>query len=212
VAFNEEKTARAIAACKKPVVSAVGHETDFTIADFVADLRAPTPSAAAELCVPEKESLQHGLAMAADRLEELLRMRIQQRRLHLSGLQKRLETLSPAQKRERMRAAFKTVGMRMDNAAVKAVADNRNRQEKAFSRVEMLASSAVTSLSGRLEKASLRLHASGPMETMKRGYAIVSRKGQLVRSAQTLRQGDQLTVRFADGRAQTVVESAEQEG
>ena len=176
-AFNEECVARAIAACKKPVVSAVGHETDFTIADFTADLRAPTPSAAAELAVPEKESLVQNLALLTDDLQNAVWQAISRKRLQLAGMQKRLITLSPAQRGERMRAALEQLRTRLESHAKSAVLQKRHQ----------------------LERTALRLRASGPQQTMERGYAIVLKNGKLVRSASAVMANDPLTVMMADG-------------
>lgn len=190
-AFNEEAVARAISECHTPVISAVGHETDFTIADFAADVRAATPSAAAELAVPEKDALLQDLGLLRDRLGQAALTALSPKRLGLAAAQKRLMARAPAGRGERMRSALSTLVHRMDAAARAAVESRRNR----------------------LEQASLRLRASGPMETMRRGYAVVLRQGALVRSVSALRLGDGITVRLADGsvRAQ-VCEEDEKHG
>lgn len=176
-AFNEEIVARAISECRTPVISAVGHETDFTIADFVADVRAATPSAAAELAVPEKDALLQELSLLRDRLGQAALTALSQKRIRLGNVQKRLMAQAPAGRGERMRSALAALAHRMESAARAALNERRKR----------------------LEQAQLRLRASGPMETMKRGYAIVLRQGALVRSAAALRPGDGITVRLADG-------------
>ena len=183
-AFNEEIVARAIAACKTPVVSAVGHETDFTIADMVADLRAPTPSAAAELAVPECEALRDEIASLTDDLSRSLDQRIAQKRLLLNVLQQRLTSASPAQRSERLRSVLAGLQLRMDASINAAMQRKRDR----------------------LERAVLRMRSSGPIETMKRGYAVVMKDGALVRSAANVQNGDRLQILLADGSIEAVTQ------
>ena len=185
-AFNEEIVARAIAACRTPVVSAVGHETDFTIADMVADLRAPTPSAAAELAVPEKDALMDEIAALTDDLTRALEQQIAQKRLRLTALQQRLTAASPAQRSERLRASLAALEVRLQAAVNNALQQKQNRVERAL----------------------LRIRASGPMETMKRGYAVVMKNNALVRSVSGVQTGDTLRILLADGTIEAVVRSA----
>lgn len=184
-AFNEECVARAIAACKTPVVSAVGHETDYTIADMVADLRAPTPSAAAELAVPEKEALVNEIDMLADDMTRAFEKQIAQKRLQLTALQHRLTAASPAQRSERLRAALASLQLRMDAAVQSALQKKKNR----------------------VERAALSIRTSGPMETMKRGYAVVMKDNALVRSASAVDAGDKLRILMADGRIEAITQN-----
>lgn len=188
-AFNEECVARAIADCKKPVVSAVGHETDFTIADFVADLRAATPSAAAEMVVPEKAALQQDLALMTDALQHSLSQSLARKRLGLNSLQKKLMALSPARRGERMRASL----------------------DAARTRVQSLMEAALVRKRHRLAQAALQLRTSGPQQTMERGYAVVLREGRVLRSAATVQANELLTVVMADGRFD-VTANANKEG
>ncbi len=185
-AFNEEIVARAIAACRTPVVSAVGHETDFTIADMVADLRAPTPSAAAELAVPEKDALMDEIAALTDDLTRALEQQIAQKRLRLTALQQRLTAASPAQRSERLRASLAALEVRLQAAVNNALQQKQNRVERAL----------------------LRIRASGPMETMKRGYAVVMKNNALVRSVSGVQPGDALRILLADGTIEAVAQSA----
>lgn len=185
-AFNEEIVARAIAACKTPVVSAVGHETDFTIADMVADLRAPTPSAAAELAVPQKEALQNEIAVLSDELTRTLEQQIALKRLKLTALQQRLTAASPAQRSERLRASLAALEVRLQAAVSNALQQKQHRVERAL----------------------LRIRVSGPMETMKRGYAVVMKEDVLVRSAASVQSGDGLRILMADGTIEAVAQSA----
>ena len=185
-AFNEEIVARAIAACKTPVVSAVGHETDFTIADMVADLRAPTPSAAAELAVPQKEALQNEIAVFSDELTRALEQQIALKRLKLTALQQRLTAASPAQRSERLRASLAALEVRLQAAVSNALQQKQHRVERAL----------------------LRIRVSGPMETMKRGYAVVMKEDVLVRSAASVQSGDGLRILMTDGTIEAVAQSA----
>ena len=210
-AFNEEIVARAIAECHTPVVSAVGHETDFTIADFVADLRAPTPSAAAELSVPLKESLAGTLDLYCKRMEGIVRQHLQSGRLNVNQLQKRLTDVSPARRSERMRASLTGVQSRMNSAIEKTLLQKRNAAQTAEIQLAIHAEDRLKEMRQRIEQSTLRIRASGPMETMKRGYAILSRNGEVLRSASSVRAGDHLTVRMADGRIKTLVETVERD-
>ncbi len=185
-AFNEECVARAIAACKTPVVSAVGHETDFTIADMAADLRAPTPSAAAELSVPEKESLVNSIDVLMEDLSRALEQQIAQKRLLLTILQQRLTASSPAHRGERIRASLAALELRLD-AAVRA---------------------ALTKKQNQLERAAVRIRTAGPLETMKRGYAIVKKDDDVVRSAADVHAGDSLHILLADGSIEAITQTA----
>ncbi|WP_019584381.1 exodeoxyribonuclease VII large subunit [Thioalkalivibrio sp. ALE16] len=139
-AFNEESVARAIAACPIPIVTGVGHETDTTIADFVADLRASTPTAAAEAVSPDAATLRHQLARARERLTGLLGQRIARHRQTLTALHTRLERRHPSQLLERN-------AQRLD--------DQRERLNRAWSRLEERARS-------RLQRAQLRLAGASP--------------------------------------------------
>jgi len=185
-AFNEECVASAIAACKTPVVSAVGHETDYTIADMAADLRAPTPSAAAELAVPVKEELLDGIAALQEDMTRAFEQLLERKKLQLSVLKQRLSAASPAQRSERIKATLNGLRLRLDLAAQTALTRKKNN----------------------LERASLRLRSSGPMETLQRGYAVVMKEDKLIRSASAVRTGDRLWILMADGTIEAVTQTA----
>lgn len=186
-AFNEETVARAIASCKTPVISAVGHETDFTIADFVADVRAATPSAAAELAVPERDALRANVSQLALDVERVCRQTLEQKWLALRAAQGHLAAASPAQKQERMAETLRNLIIRIDGAFLQELSDKRHR----------------------LERASLRMRSTGPMETMRRGYAVVFKDGRAVRGVDGLCPGDMIDIRLIDGRAWATVSRTE---
>lgn len=178
-AFNDEQVARAVAASPIPVISAVGHETDFTICDFAADLRAPTPSAAAELAVPDTRQLLGRLAQMQARVLQGVSTRIRQESRRLDHLAARRCLKTPLFYVEER-------GMRLDYTA------------KAFARAAGL---YITKAERRLAGVAGKLDALSPLKVMSRGYAIpVAKTGAVVRSAKEIRPGDFLTLRLSDGR------------
>jgi exodeoxyribonuclease VII large subunit len=186
-AFNDERVARAIAACRHPVVSGVGHETDFTIADFVADLRAPTPSAAAELAVPDQAELRQQIGGWVDRLAASLERRVGQMRQALDGQQRTLQRLSP-------QAQVNTLRQQVDDLT-------RQASRALAHRLDMDRSGLVG-----LEA---RLAALSPLATLERGYAVVRREdtGDVIRSVEQVTAGDALAIRVYDGEFSAVTRS-----
>jgi len=188
-AFNDERVARAIAASEIPVISAVGHETDFTIADFVADLRAPTPSAAAELAVPDRATLKNRFANLNRSLSGLTLRRIAQLRQQVGLLAQRRVFQSPRYQVEDRRMAVLALSERM--ATTMEAALRRRRQH-------------FTLLTGTLSALS-------PLAVLERGYAIVTRGDQPLRSAQQLHIGEEVALRFARGAATASITAVKQE-
>jgi len=177
-AFNEEPVARAIRDSAVPVVSGVGHEIDFTIADFAADLRAPTPSGAAEVVVPDRAEWLRALDASRERLARAWRRAAGQSRERLAWLARRLELTHP-----RTRLAARA--QRLDELEA--------RLGRALRR-ELAAAGA------RLAAAARTLHAVSPLATLERGYAIVTRAdGGVVRAARDVVAGDEVHARTAAG-------------
>lgn len=177
-AFNEETVARAIFACRTPVISAVGHETDTTIADFVADLRAPTPSAAAELAVMDVQAVLERLAGSGQQMERLLRYRISENRMRLEKYQMKLKLLSPAQRvrEQRQRAADTEDALRR---CMEAALQECRRQMAVY--IE-------------------RLKGLSPLEKLAQGYAAVTdSENRRIFSVAQVREGDELEVLVSDG-------------
>lgn len=178
--FNDEGLARAVYNSEIPVISAVGHETDFTICDFVADMRAPTPSAAAELAVPDANELQYALSALKNRMFLNVSSGIADRRSRLEYLTSKGALKSPDE-------MLSNRSQRLDTAFSKMLSSYENRI--GGKKVEFI--SAATALS-KLD----------PMSVLMRGFAFVSDKnGENVYSSQALAKGDKINVRFHDGSA-----------
>lgn len=178
--FNDEGLARAVYNSEIPVISAVGHETDFTICDFVADMRAPTPSAAAELAVPDANELQYALSALKNRMFLNISSGIADRRSRLEYLTSKGALKSPDE-------MLSNRSQRLDTAFSKMLSSYENRI--GGKKVEFI--SAATALS-KLD----------PMSVLMRGFAFVSDKsGKNVYSSQALAKGDKINVRFHDGSA-----------
>ncbi len=179
-AFNEEITARAIYASEIPVISAVGHETDFTIADFVADLRAPTPSAAAEIAVPSTPELAARITADKSRIQQSIVSRIEGGRLLL--------------KRFKMR----TPKDRIDEYSLRVDAMTRSMENSLKMK--------TMSLRRGFAAQAAKLDALSPLQTLSRGYAIPTRgDGTVIRSVGEVKSGDEFTLRLKDGSKDCVV-------
>ena len=230
-AFNSERVARAIAGSRLPVVSAVGHETDFTIADFVADLRAPTPSAAAELITEAQHKIAEHLANQASRLDRAVRYQLLQARQRLSRLPvSRMETrvsmlvLRQAQRLDDLsfRQESALVGRLrswQNHVAGLAAAVLRNDPREALARARARLQMAQTRMQRSIERTvqrgvvrsgglAARLHALSPLAVLERGYALVmDAEGGVVRSTQQLTAGETVETRLADGKFRSRVEA-----
>ena len=178
-AFNNEQLARAIAACPIPIVSAVGHEVDFTIADFVADLRAPTPSGAAELVVPDRDDWLRTINRLARRVAKLGQRSLEDREQTLDYLARRLTSSSPMASVERSTGALNNLRQRLKSAGQRSLSDAEHRLQ--------LAMRALNSIS--------------PLATLDRGYAIVmdADSGEALTDASTVTTGAKILARLHSG-------------
>jgi exodeoxyribonuclease VII large subunit len=185
-AFNDEQVARAIYSSRLPVISGVGHETDFTIADFVADVRAPTPSAAAEIAVPDQGELRGTLRLRRNRLLTLVGRQITERRSALESQERALSRLSP-------QAKIVTHRQRIDELTRSASASMAHQ---------------LALRRERLRGHFLRLQSLSPFATLDRGYSITRqlRTGEIVKSVAQVTPGDRIETQVSDGKFEGMVD------
>ncbi len=232
-AFNDEQLARAVAASTTPVVSAVGHETDFSLTDFAADLRAPTPSVAAELLVPDQRDLALRVRRLAQRLNQLQVHALGQAMQRADRAALRLQAHSPQARlsllEHRQQAAFARLQSqwrqqlerrtaRLAHAATGLRGNQPQRRLNALAeKLATLAPRAHAAMTRQLQGDALRLRgmarsleAVSPLATVARGYSILTRveDGALVRSAAQVKPGEQLRARLSEGELQLRVEQA----
>jgi len=235
-AFNEESVARTVAACAIPVISAVGHETDFSICDFVADLRAPTPSAAAELATPDREQLYTSINRFGRMLEQRMREHLQRNMQGLDYLAHRLLQRDPAfilrEQRQRLarleQALRRTTKRRLKEIRLQSSAlssrlwlQHPARLLEQYQQLVMSCSSSckrsveqhLENTRNRLRMLARTLHAVSPLATIGRGYAVLSSfaSGAIVTAAKQVGRGDQLNAQMADGRIYCTVDSVSAE-
>ena len=209
-AFNEECVARAIFDAETPVISAVGHETDFTIADFVADRRAPTPSAAAELASFEYDAFEEELAACRGTLDRNIMQRIRIIRHRLEASAERLQRLSPQSvlqnKKERLETIRRTAGQLIRQKA----ADCGRRLETAEDRLQRDMGDKALITRNRLQITAARLEGHSPLKKMSGGYGYVKGPdGKGIRSVLDVSPGDTITTYLKDGKVTSSVTGTE---
>ncbi|WP_165665732.1 exodeoxyribonuclease VII large subunit [Metapseudomonas otitidis] len=226
--FNEEAVARAVVACKTPIVSAVGHETDVSISDFVADVRAPTPSAAAELLAPDSSGLRQRLESLERRLQLRIRQLIAHQHLRLDGLTRRLR--HPGERLRQQAQRLDDLEMRLQRALDRQLSQRRERLARLETRLAAqhpgralgLLRQRLDALAARLPRAMREtlgtrrlelqsqvqtLHAFSPLATLGRGYSILlDERGQAIRSASQTQPGQRLKARLGEGELEVRVE------
>jgi exodeoxyribonuclease VII large subunit len=230
-AFNDEALARAIYDCPIPVVTGIGHEIDFTIADFVADRRAPTPSGAAEIVVPDQRAWLQAFADVRSHILRLTRSLLARRGESLVWLTRRLQQTHPGARlaqqtqrlddlSERLRLAVRHTldGKRSQTAELWAHLRRLSPEHQVAARSAELATLAlrlranaarrIESARARLEVSMRALHAVSPLATLERGYAVVTREADatLLRSSRTARPADRVRIRLTDGSVRAVIE------
>jgi exodeoxyribonuclease VII large subunit len=233
-AFNDEQVARAIAASRIPVISAVGHETDFTIADFVADVRAATPTAAAELAVPHYLEWVERIKQLEARMHRALHGMMTEQRNRLEWLRQSYAMRRPQRRVEEAQQRLDELQVRMRQAMKQLVNRRRERLELVANRVARYRLSdqlgkrreRVGQVRLRLEQLMLQrvnqakmlwsgrvaqLDALSPLKVMQRGFSLVYKGGELVKSVEQFAPGDRLMIRLSDGSAAARVEQIARE-
>lgn len=175
--FNEEVVARAIYASEIPIISAVGHETDFSISDFVADLRAPTPSAAAELAVADTKELSLKLENYKTRYKLALKKKVELMRLQYEKCMQRRVFKEPLQEINEKIIRLDMIVKNMQNSIVNKYKDSKNEMVKVISKLDTLS----------------------PLKTLTRGYVITQKEGNIIKSAKDIVKDDEIELRFIDG-------------
>ncbi len=232
-AFNDEALARVIAASPVPVVSAIGHETDFSLSDFAADLRAPTPSAAAELLVPDRAALAARLDALQRRLANLQQHALRERSQRADRAFLRLHALRPQARLSALAERARQANARLANAMQRRLERDRASLRHAYSvlrashphrriarlreRLASLQGRPQALMARRLQQDALHLrglarslHAISPLATVARGYSILQHgDGRIVRSVDDAAIGDRLDARLHNGRLQVLVEAKE---
>lgn len=188
--FNEEAVVRAVAACSKPVISAVGHETDVTLCDLAADLRAPTPSAAAECAVPLREKMLTQLGEMKEALFSAVFWQLERKEAALNTLGVRLSLCRPENRLHEQACSLAAKREALRQGAARLMDDAARRLMQRRRELELLS----------------------PYRVLERGYAIVTRDGKPVRAAAELAAGERIAVRFADGVAAARIEEDRREG
>ena len=211
-AFNEEQVAEAVFACQTPIISAVGHETDTVISDYVADLRAPTPSAAAELAVFSYQQFQKDLSSFAERLEGRMENRIDQLRRNTESLKRELIHLSPTSRIRDRRMFTAACQEKLEAAMERKIREcrlNADLEEKLQIRMERRLSDARN----QMKIFAARLEQRSPLAKLAGGYGYVSdESGSAVLSVDKVQIGDLLNIQLKDGKIRTTVNHIDPSG
>ncbi|MGL5650537.1 MAG: exodeoxyribonuclease VII large subunit [Paraclostridium sp.] len=182
--FNEESVAREIFSSNIPIISAVGHETDFTIADFVADMRAPTPSAAAEIATPKLDDLLYKLKNSKDRLDKALINQSKLDKNKLNNVYDRLNTIAKSY----------------------IIRDKIIQIDIIYDKITNEINDVVKLKKGNLDSSGSLLHSLSPLATLDRGYSIVQKDKTTINTINSLKEKDSIAIKFKDGTADCIIE------
>lgn len=223
-AFNDERVARAVRACAIPVVTGIGHEIDFTIADFAADARAPTPSGAAELVAPDRASCLEALSRMEARITACMKRELRVASTQFANVSMRLKQAHPGLRLAHQAQRLDDLEQRLTSAAQAVLHTRRHRLNDAYtsliqhspehlareyrrryeglhSRLDRVMKEYVSRLGHRVDLADRTLKAASPLATLARGFAIVTRDdGTLVTDARSVSAGEEIEARLASGR------------
>ena len=186
-AFDTECVVMAVHGCKTPMISAVGHETDTTLADYAADMRAPTPSAAAEIATPDIVDMYTSVNIIKSRLDSSFGMYLREKMIELEKLDTMLKAVSPKRR----------------------LSESEKRLKETETKLEMLMSGKLRLCEMQLERAAAQLQTLSPFNVLGRGYTLVERDGAAVTKAGELISGDRIRIRFSDGCAEALIDKTD---
>ncbi|MDO5424459.1 MAG: exodeoxyribonuclease VII large subunit [Eubacteriales bacterium] len=210
-AFNEEKVARAIFACETPVISAVGHETDTTIADFVADLRAPTPSAAAELAVADIRQILDRMALYHKRLDTLMAANLDAKRQKLIQYQLKVSHLSPENQIREKRQRLADQEELLNRLLAEQIREKQGQAQELSGRLNRGMEQQLAGAKHRMQLYIEKMKGLSPLDKLNQGYAWLSDgQNQKITSISQVRAGIPLQIDVADGRILAVAERTEE--
>ena len=205
--FNEEVVAYAIYNSEIPIISAVGHETDFTIADFAADLRAPTPSAAAELAVPSVLELKANISAYLNRMLMVTKQTIDLKRSIVAGFSLK----SPIDYINQNRLRTDNAMQKISNIVTESVIRSRNKTDVYSQKINNVAENMFSEKSKQLTVNVAKLDALSPLKVMTRGYSVALSKDNILKSVDNVCKGDEIKVKLADGTLDCMVENINKE-
>ena len=209
-AFNEEMVARAIFECQTPVISAVGHETDVTIADYVADLRAPTPSAAAELAVFDYKQFEEKVAACKLLLEKAAKRRVERARFRLEQCRMQLKLKNPQRNLNDRKQQLADMEEALNRRMQEALKENRRSLEQQKQCLNRQMTGKLEKEKHRLALNASRLEGLSPLKKLSAGYGFVQKEsGEAIRSVKQAKPGDTLRVYVTDGSFETLVKEVE---
>ena len=204
--FNEEIVARAIFECKTPVISAVGHEIDFTIADFVADLRAPTPTAAAELAVPAIPDIKNYINQLQIRLTKTMQNKIDYNRKHLTEITSRYIFTNPISMYQTKEMLFDSLIERLKHATTSLVSKKEKKYiELKNSYIFKTPYQLIDKKANKYLQLVSKLETLSPLETIKRGYTMTKKDDKVITSKKDLKKKDKIEITFQDGNIEAEV-------
>lgn len=203
--FNDEEVARAIYECNIPTISAVGHEIDFTIADFVADLRAPTPTGAAEMAVPNQADFYNYLNQVNLRLNKAMNNYIIQNREKLERLRNHYILKNPISIYEIKEQKFDTIFEKLQLVMLSILKNERNRYEKYIEKINILTEKNLEKNKNNYINILNKLEVLNPLLTIKRGYSITKKDNKVISSIKKIKKDDNLVIELTDGTVSTKV-------
>lgn len=210
-AFNEEIVARAIFECSIPVISAVGHEIDFTIADFVADMRAPTPTGAAEMAVPSISDLTTLIENYKIRLNESINKKVNYEKLYLDSVKNSFVIKNPMIMYENKKQYLDKIIDELNNSIIKLVSDNRHKldillKSRVFTDKELLFKDKRKTLDNIIDKLNLL----SPIKVLKRGYSLTYQDDLIVKSVKNIKNNSNIKLKLCDGSIYATVNKIEE--